>query len=392
MTQLLIRLFVKNYKNVDNIKVRTSYGILASIVGIISNILLFAIKITIGLILNSISVMADAFNNLSDVGSFVICFIGARLAGRPADQEHPFGHGRLEYIAALVVSFIILQVGFLLLHRSFVKVLNPEEIEFSWILIVILSMTVLLKLWLSLFNKNLGKAINSNVLKATSIDSLNDVLVTSAAIIALIVGQLTGLNIDGWMGMVVSVFVLFAGFNIAKTTLLPLLGESVSRDIYNRITSKVESYAGIRGSHDLIAHNYGPSHTMATIHAEVSNDLNMEEIHEIIDKIERDVLREMGIFLVIHMDPVEVNDKSVLEKQNIVVKIVEELDPEATIHDFRVMNGEDSTYLVFDLVVPHSYNDNDEQILMMRITERVDIIYNKCRCVITIEKDYIARQ
>ncbi|HSW35882.1 MAG TPA: cation diffusion facilitator family transporter [Candidatus Limnocylindrales bacterium] len=392
MTQLLIRLFVKNYKNVDNIKVRTSYGILASIVGIISNILLFAIKITIGLILNSISVMADAFNNLSDVGSFVICFIGARLAGRPADQEHPFGHGRLEYIAALVVSFIILQVGFLLLHRSFVKVLNPEEIEFSWILIVILSMTVLLKLWLSLFNKNLGKAINSNVLKATSIDSLNDVLVTSAAIIALIVGQLTGLNIDGWMGMVVSVFVLFAGFNIAKTTLLPLLGESVSRDIYNRITSKVESYAGIIGSHDLIAHNYGPSHTMATIHAEVSNDLNMEEIHEIIDKIERDVLREMGIFLVIHMDPVEVNDKSVLEKQNIVVKIVEELDPEATIHDFRVMNGEDSTYLVFDLVVPHSYNDNDEQILMMRITERVDIIYNKCRCVITIEKDYIARQ
>jgi cation diffusion facilitator family transporter len=351
---------------------------------------LFALKLTIGIIINSISIMADAFNNLSDAGSSIISFFGVKLAERPADKEHPFGHGRFEYISALVVAFLVLQVGFSLFKSSFQKVIHPEKLGFSWILIIILSISILVKVWLSLFNNKLGNRINSSVMKATSADARNDVLVTSATIISVLIGKLTGYSIDGWMGVVVSIIVLLAGFNIAKDTLMPLLGEALGKDAYKSITSKVESYEGIIGTHDLIAHNYGPSHIMATIHAEVPNDSNMETIHETIDKIERDVLREMGIFLVIHMDPVEVNDTRVVAKKNMVVKIVSEIEPMATIHDFRIVNGEEIMNLIFDLVVPHSYNEKMEQDLLLNITERINEIDDKYQCVITIENSYIA--
>lgn len=390
VTQLLVKLFVKNSENIENVKVRTSYGVMSSVVGVICNVILFGIKITIGLIINSISVTADAFNNLSDAGSSVISFIGVKLAGRPADKDHPFGHGRFEYISALAVAFLILQVGFSLLKNSFNKVLNPEEIGFSWIMVVILGISVLVKLWLSFFNKKLGNLINSNVMKATSADSLNDVIVTSATIVSIIASKLTGFNIDGWIGIVVSIFVMLAGINIAKETLMPLIGEAVDKDVYSNITNKVESYEGIIGSHDLIVHNYGPSHIMATIHAEVPNDSNMEDIHEVIDRIERDVLREMDIFLVIHMDPVEINDKRVLDRKNMVIKVVEDIEPKASIHDFRVVNGKGNTNLIFDLVVPHSYSEKDEQDLLRKVTESISKDSNKYQCVITIEHSYIA--
>ncbi len=390
MTQLLVKLFIKDYDKVEQSSVRTAYGVLSSVVGIICNIILFGIKLIIGFLINSISVTADAFNNLSDAASSIIGFIGVKLAERPADKEHPFGHGRFEYISAFVVSFLILQVGFSCFKSSFTKVLNPETIGFSWLMVIILGISVLLKLWLSVFNKTLGKRINSSVMKATSADSLGDVLITSATVISIIIGKITGLAIDGWMGLIVSVFVLIAGFNIAKDTLEPLLGEAVDHEIYQSITDMVESYDGIIGSHDLIVHNYGPSHIMATIHAEVPNDVNLEEIHEIIDSIERDILREKGIFIVIHMDPIEINDSKVLEKKNMVIGIVKELEPEATIHDFRVVNGESQINLIFDLVVPYSYSELQEQEMLFKVEENIRKIDSKYQCVITIENSYIA--
>jgi cation diffusion facilitator family transporter len=390
MTNLLVKFFVKNYDNTENIKVRTAYGVLTSVVGIICNILLFSIKLTIGLVINSISVLADAFNNLSDAASSVIGLVGVKLAERPADKEHPFGHGRFEYLTALVVAFLILQVGLSCLKSSFTKVLHPEAVSFNLLLVIILCISVFLKLWLSFFNKKLGKRINSSVMKATSADALGDVCITSTTILSVIIGRLTNLKVDGWMGLVVSAFVLYAGFNIAKDTLEPLLGEAVDRKVYEAITSKVESYSSIVGSHDLIVHNYGPSHTMATIHAEVPNDINLEVAHETIDKIERDILREMSIFLVIHMDPVEINDSKVIEKKKMVVDAVKNIEPKANIHDFRIINGEEQINLIFDLVIPYSYNEKQEEALKLKIEETIKSMDERFEPVITIENSFIA--
>ena len=390
MTNLLVKLFVKNHENVENSKVRTSYGILASLVGIACNILLFGAKIIIGMLINSISIMADAFNNLSDAASSVISFIGVKLAGKPADKEHPFGHGRFEYIAALVVSFLVLSVGFSLLKNSFQKVLNPEELVFNPILVGILCLSVLIKIWLMLFNRKLGKRINSTVMLATSADSRNDVIVTSATIISAIVTGLTGANIDGYIGLVVSVFVMLAGFNIARDTLEPLLGQAVDREAYEKVTKMVQNYEGIIGTHDLIIHNYGPTQRMATIHAEVPNNINFEQAHETIDQIERDVLEQLDIFLVIHMDPIEVNDAMVLEKKEMVLNIIGSLEEKATIHDFRLVNGEHQINLIFDLVIPYSYSKEAEQKLLSSIVEKIRNEDTRYQCIITMENSFIA--
>jgi cation diffusion facilitator family transporter len=390
MTKLLVKLFIKDYENIEKSKVRTAYGVFASVVGIICNIILFGIKILIGLFINSISVMADAFNNLSDAASSIIGLVGVKLAERPADKEHPFGHGRFEYIAAFAVSFIILQVGLSCFKSSFSKILKPETVGFNWFLVCILVISVLIKVWLSMFNRTLGNRINSSVMKATATDALGDVLVTSSTIISILIGKFTGFAIDGWMGLVVSVFVLIAGYNIAKETLEPLLGSAVDREIYEKITEKVESYKGIVGSHDLIVHNYGPTHTMATIHAEIPNDANLEEAHEIIDLIERDVLREMGIFLVIHMDPIEINDEKVIDKKIMVLRIINDIEPQANMHDFRVVNGDTQINLIFDLVVPYSYDEKQEQDILLRIEEAIKKEDPRYEVVITIENSFIA--
>ena len=392
MTELLVRLFVKDKDRVEDPSVRTSYGILSSIVGMICNILLFAIKLTVGWIINSISVTADAFNNLSDAASSIISFFGVKLASRPADKEHPFGHGRFEYISALAVAFLILQVGFTLFKSSITKVFQPEVVEYNLILTLILCLSVLLKVWMALFNRRLGNRINSTVMKATSADSLGDVMVTSATIISTVIAGLTGLQIDGYMGLVVSVFVMVAGFRIAKDTLEPLLGQAIDRDVYEKIKNIVESYEGIVGSHDLIIHSYGPTHRMATIHAEVPNDIDFEKAHETIDRIERDVLNKLDIFLVIHMDPIEVNNIMVLEKRELVIGIIKNLEAKASIHDFRIVNGEHQINLIFDLVIPYSYSKEEEQKLLSRIVEEVrrqDARYN---CVITLENSYVAEE
>jgi len=392
LTELLVKLFVKNKEKTEEQAVRTSYGILSSIVGMICNLILFGIKMMVGILINSISVMADAFNNLSDAASSVISFIGVKLAERPADKEHPFGHGRFEYIAALAVAFLILQVGVSLFQSSFSKVLKPEEVVFNPFLVGILCVSILVKVWMMLFNRKLGKRINSTVMKATAADSLGDVMVTSATIVSAIIAGLTGLKIDGYMGLVVSIIVMLAGFRIAKDTLEPLLGQAIDHEVYQRITNMVESYEGIVGSHDLIIHSYGPTHRMATIHAEVPSDINFEKAHETIDRIERDVLEKLDIFLVIHMDPLEVNDLFVLERREFIINIISSLEPKATIHDFRIINGEHQINLIFDLVLPYTYKKAEEQKLLSSIVEEVRQQDSRYQCIITMENSFIAEE
>lgn len=392
MTELLVKLFVKDMDNIQNQAVRTAYGSLTGIVGIICNAILFAVKLTIGIFINSVSVMADAFNNLSDAASSVVSFIGAKLAGRPADKEHPFGHGRMEYISALAVCFLILQVGISLFKSSFEKILNPETVKFNPILTGILVLSILVKLWLMLLNRKLGKRINSTVMLATATDSMGDVLVTLVTVISTIIAGLTDWQIDGYMGIVVSIFVMLSGIGIVKDTLEPLLGEAVDRDAYKKVTSLVESYPGIVGTHDLIIHNYGPSHRMATIHAEVPNDIDFEVAHVTIDKIERDVHDIMDIYLVIHMDPVEMNDVKVIEKRDIVTELVKRLDENVSIHDFRIVNGEYQTNLIFDLVIPYSYTRDEENRLLTRIMEETRKLDSRLNCMITLENSFIAEE
>lgn len=389
MTEFLVKLFVKDREKIEQSKVRTSYGILSSVVGVVCNIILFAVKISIGLAIHSISVMADAFNNLSDASSGIISFIGVKLANRPADKEHPFGHGRFEYLSAFVVAFLVLQVGFTCFKNAISKIIHPESMEFNIILVGILCISVLLKLWLGLFNRKLGNRINSSVMKATSADAFGDVLITVVTIVAIVVEKLTGFKVDGYMGLVVSLFVLYAGYNIAKETIEPLIGEAVNPELYEKITTMVENYDGIVGSHDLIVHNYGPTHTMASIHAEVPNDIDFEVAHETIDKIERDAQKELGIFLVIHMDPIEVNDTKVLSIKNMVIDTVKEYDEGATIHDFRMVNGEEQINLIFDLVVAHSYSEDKEYKLIQDVMEAVAEKDKRYQCIITLEHSFI---
>ncbi|MDE7210234.1 MAG: cation diffusion facilitator family transporter [Lachnospiraceae bacterium] len=392
MTDFLVRVFIRDRENVQDARVRTAYGVLASIVGICCNLLLFLLKLAGGLLMGSISVMADAFNNLSDAASSIVSFIGVKLAGRPADEEHPFGHGRYEYIAALVVALLVLEVGFSCLKSSVGKVFHPEMVRFEWLIVLMLVFSVLVKVWMAFFNRKLGKKIHSKVMQAAAADSFGDVLVTSATVLSLLAGKWTGLAIDGYMGIIVSAAVLVAGFNIAKDTLEPLLGEAIDREVYDEITSKVESYEGILGSHDLIVHNYGPTHSMATIHAEVSNESDIETAHELVDRIEREVLRDLNIFLVIHMDPVEVRDESVAEHKRMVADIVQGLEPDASIHDFRVVNGKAKMNLIFDLVVPYSYDTEKEMELVHQIMELVRAKDERCECVMHLENSFVQQK
>lgn len=287
---------------------------------------------------------------------------------------------------------MILQVGLSLLQSSFQKVLHPEALTFNPILVGILCVSVLMKVWMMLFNRKLGRRINSTVMIATSADSRNDVVVTTGTIISTLIAGLSGLKMDGYMGVLVSLFVMFSGFKIAKDTLEPLLGQAVDRDIYEKITNMVQSYEGIVGTHDLIIHNYGPTQRLATIHAEVPNDLDFEKAHEIIDQIEKDVKDKLDIFLVIHTDPIEINDVIVLEKKELVLNIIKRLEGKASIHDFRIINGERQINLIFDLVIPYSYSKYQKQNLITSITEEVAKLNTRHQCIINMENSFIAEE
>ena len=390
MTDLLVKMFVKNYEDTDNISVRTAYGVLASGVGIACNVLLSLAKMMVGMLLHSVSVMADAFNNLSDAGSSIIGLVGVKMAEKPADEDHPFGHGRIEYVAALIVAFLVIEVGFTFFKDSISKIRHPEELRFHMVSIVIRGMSILVKLWLGMFNKKLGKKIDSQVMMATAADSLGDVIATAATVVSILFWKVTGINIDGFVGLGVSLVVMWAGIGIARDTLEPLIGEATTPEDYRRIKKFVEKYDGIMGSHDLIVHNYGPGRSMASIHAEVPNNVSIEVSHEIIDRIERDAAKELGLFLVIHMDPLETEDQTVLKVRKKTEKAVEELDSRCSIHDFRMVKGEDQTNLIFDLVVPREYSEKKGDELMIRVIERMQEIDKRYQCVITLENSFVA--
>ena len=378
MTEFLVKHFVKDYKDVEKVSVRTAYGVLASIVGIFCNVFLFAVKFTVGLVLNSVSVTADAFNNLSDAGSSIIGFVGVKMAEKPADKDHPFGHGRIEYIAALVVSFLVLEVGFTFLKDSIGRIRTPESLNFQAVSVAVLILSVAVKLWLGLFNRKLGEKIDSKVMMAVFTDSMGDVITTSATILSLIFFAATGINIDGFVGVGVALVVMWAGVGIARDTLEPLIGQAIDPEVYEQIKHFVEQYDGIEGTHDLIVHNYGPGRSI-------------EQSHEIIDRIEREAAKELGLFLVIHMDPVETKDENVLAVREDAVGFLKELDPACTLHDFRVVHGEKQINLIFDMVVPIDYNDEKKEELKKQLAERLKKKDARYECLITVESDFVAR-
>ena len=390
MTEFLVKRFVKNYDRVEEAQVRTAYGAMASMVGIGCNILLFLAKMAIGLLANSISVMADAFNNLSDAASSIVGFVGVKMAQKPADDDHPFGHGRIEYIAAFIVAFLVLQVGFSLFTGSVEKLFHPDDLTFKWVSVLVLGLSVGVKLWLSLFNRRLGKRINSKVMLATSADALGDAAATSAAIFSMLVYGIFGWNIDAVVGLAVSVVVMLAGINIARDTLAPLIGEAIDPELYEQITNFVEGFDGIVGTHDLIVHNYGPSKSMASIHAEVPNDCDLEETHEIIDRIEREAARRFGLLLVIHMDPVETHDQRVVEFKAMVEDVIEKMDSRLSIHDFRMVDGKENINLIFDLVAPREYKGADVGKLKAEVSSQVRRRDKRCTCVITVENSFLS--
>ena len=390
MTEFLVKHFVKQYEQTEKEEVRTSYGVLASMVGICCNILLFAAKLFIGLLVNSVSVMADAFNNLSDAASSIIGFIGVRMAGKPADDDHPFGHGRIEYISAFIVAFLVIQVGFSLFKSSVGKILHPEDMTFKWISVIILLLSIGVKFWLSAFNRKLGKRINPKVMLATAADAMGDVITTGAATLSLVIFGIWGLNIDGITGLLVSLAVLFAGYSIAKDTLAPLIGEAIPPEVYKDISNFVESFDGILGTHDLIVHNYGPSKSMASIHAEVSASTDIAVSHAIVDRIEREAARKMGLLLVIHMDPVETDNERLNTYRKILEKVLFDVDVRLNFHDFRMVGKDKNVCLIFDLVVPREYKGSAVGKLKARISNEMRRRDPDCRCAITVENSYLS--
>lgn len=363
MTDILVKLFVKDGRDILNPKVRERYGLLSGGVGIVCNIFLCIIKLFAGLLTSSISIMADALNNLSDAGSSIVTFIGFKLASKPADNEHPYGHGRYEYISGLIIAAVILIMGFELLKSSVDKIIHPEAIEFSLASAVILAVSILVKLWLNLFNRKLGRQIDSSAMMATAADSLNDCIATAVVLIALIVNMAAGINIDGYAGVLVALFVIWAGFNTARDTIEPLLGQAPDPAFVKSIEQQVLSHKGIIGIHDMIVHDYGPGRIIVSLHAEIPCDMNVMEAHDIIDNAEAEIKEKFNCDISIHMDPIAVNDKKTNELKALVNDLIHQLDEKLSVHDFRITDGPLRTNLIFDLVLPFDFKLSDSQVI-----------------------------
>lgn len=389
MTELLIKKFMKDDPNMSNFQVRERCGKFASIVGIISNLLLFAIKITVGLIYNSIAIIADAVNNLSDSSSSLITMLGFKISGKPADVKHPYGHARMEYISGLIVSFIILSLGLELAKTSVAKIINPVSPDFSTVSVMVLVAAIFLKLWQCLFYKNMGRRINSTTLIAASVDSRNDILATSAVLLASILTHITGFNLDGYMGAIVALLIIISGAKMIIDTISPLLGTVPDGELVEKIHKKILSYDGIIGMHDLAVHSYGPDQYFASVHCEVPAEQDIMISHDIIDNIEKDFLKEWGIHMVIHLDPVVTNDERTNQLKAVVQKLIEGISPKISIHDFRVVWGVSHSNLIFDVVVPFGLEWSDDEIANL-ISNRIHEIDSKYNAVITIDHSYVS--
>lgn len=389
MTDLIVKTFIKDYKNVTDSKVRMKYGILSGCVGIALNVVLCLMKFFVGSLTGSIAITADAVNNLSDAGSSAVTVFGFKMAGKPADRDHPFGHGRIEYITAMIVSFIILFMGIELAIQSVEKIRSPENVQFSLIGAVIIAVSILGKLWLAFFNKSLGRKIHSPAMTAVVADSISDIAATSITLIALILSNFfPNLHVDGWLGIVVACFVLKAGLDIFRDTLSTLIGKSPSKELVEALKKKILSYDHVSGIHDLIVHSYGPGRDFATVHVEMPSDLNVMVGHNIIDDIENDVKKEMGIDLTIHYDPIEVNNERVTELKEITENVVRKVNPELSIHDFRIVDGPMHTNLIFDVVIPYGFKESPKEIIS-EISSQISEINSSYFTVIKAEHSFV---
>ena len=358
MLNVLLKMFVKNYEDIKNPKVRSSYGLFCSVISIVLNLILFLIKALIGLILKSISITADAFNNLSDSASSIISLIAFKFSVKPPDKEHPLGHGRYEYISSLVISFLIILVGGSFVKSSFLKILNKELTSFSWPLFSILVLSIFIKVGIGFLNLNVSKKINSQSLKATSVDAFYDVLITTILSISILFSKFTNLSLDGYAGLIISVFIIFSGIKLIKETLSPLLGEAPDEKFVASLEENILNYENILGVHDLIVHNYGPNRTLASIHAEVPSNLTLINVHSLIDKIEKDIEKNMGVHLVIHIDPIDINNKHSTEIfQNIKSIITENVNEVSRILDFRIVDIEGKHTIYFEIKIKNEFYD-----------------------------------
>ncbi len=387
MTTLLLKLFVKNYKDTQNNNVREKYGVLGGMVGIIMNIVLASVKLVIGYFSGSISITADAVNNFSDAGSSIITLIGFKMSNKPADTTHPFGHGRIEYISGLIVAFIVLLFGFELMKSSFERIINPAEITYSIWAVVVLVLSILGKIWLGFFNRKLGKAINSTAMTAVFTDCISDCGATLVTIISMLLAHFAGLNVDGILGVVVAAIILIAGINIVKDTINPLLGQPPEKEVVEEIEKIIMSYDKVVGIHDLIIHNYGSAKTFGSVHVEVPANENVLIIHEIMDDIEVTIKNKLGIEIVAHTDPIETDNKIVTENREELLKIINEIDPSLTMHDFRLVSGPNHTNLIFDIVLPYE-SKTKEYDLKENIKRKVKENKPNYNCIITIDRNY----
>ena len=385
MLNLLSRLLIKNRDDVSSPSVRQAYGVLCGALGIFLNLCLFAGKLAAGLLSNSIAITADAFNNLSDAGSSVITLIGFRMAGQKPDPDHPFGHGRIEYISGLLVAVIIALMGLELLKTSFSKILHPEEIAFSPVIAVILFVSILVKCYMYLYNRQIGKRIDSTAMLATATDSLSDTAATAVVLVSSLTAHFTGLAIDGWCGLAVGLFICYAAYSAAKDTISPLLGQAPDKEFVRKINDIVMAHSGVLGIHDLIVHNYGPGRILISLHAEVPADGNILTMHDMIDTIEHELRSALNCHAVIHMDPVCVGDEETDRLKELVAGCLAEISPALTMHDFRIVSGPTHTNLIFDVVTPYNFDLSDEA-LTQRIEEKIHEDNPNYFAVIDIDK------
>ena len=388
MIELLARHFIKNREDVNNAEVRSAYGALCGFVGIGLNIILFALKFIAGTVSGSIAMIADAFNNLSDAGSSVITLLGFKLANKKPDADHPFGHGRIEYISGLLVSVLILLMGFELLKSSFAKIRNPEPITFSLLAVLVPAAAIFVKFYMSAYNRSIGKKIKSTAMLATATDSLSDCIATGAVLLSTLIGGMAHVNVDGYAGLIVACFILFAGYNAAKDTLSPLLGQPPEPEFVHEIESIVMEQKNIVGIHDLVVHDYGPGRVMISLHAEVPANMDVLELHDQVDCAEEELRRVLHCEATIHMDPIVTDDPKVAELRAETLRTVRQIDERITIHDFRTVPGPTHTNLIFDAVLPHDIKLTEEE-AAEEIKRLVRLMNPDCFAVVHIDRAYV---
>lgn len=388
MVSLLAHFFIKDKDNTSSPAVRQAYGILCGTVGIALNILLFAGKFFAGLVSNSIAVTADAFNNLSDAGSSLITLVGFKMAGQKPDPSHPFGHGRIEYLSGLFVSIAILIMGFELIHSSIDKIIHPQAVAFSPLTVIILLVSIAVKIYMALYNKAISRKISSAAMNATATDSLSDTLATAVVLIATVIGHYTGFLIDGYCGVLVGLFILYAGYSAARDTISPLLGQPPQPEFVKDVETIVTSYEHVLGIHDMIVHDYGPGRVMLSLHAEVPADGDMLILHDMIDNIEHQLHDELGCEAVIHMDPVIINDYQTDELKSRVTELLQNTYPEIHFHDFRIVKGPTHINIIFDIVIPFGYKKSDDEIIDY-LKQEIHNIDSSYFAVIQIDRAYI---